>query len=74
MIVYNIKTGVKKECNTVLLSDDMDRLIECPECGKTFKFGDGYTDTDWFNEDTIWKIPVCPECDEKFWREKSNEK
>lgn len=73
MIVYNIKTGVKKECNTVLLSDDMDRLIECPECGKAFKFGDGY-ETVWFNEYATEPVLVCTKCNEKFWRETLNER
>ncbi len=69
MIVFNTKTGVKKECNVCFL-DDMDKIVECPECGKKYRFGDGINAGDWYNENTMWRVGICPKCAEKIWRQK----
>jgi hypothetical protein len=69
MIVYNVKTNVKKECDTTTYTEDMERIVECPECGKRYKFGDGINAGNWFNEKTIWRVAICPECAERIWKD-----
>lgn len=69
MIVYNIKTKEKKQIDNTPYTEDMDRIVECPECGKKHKFGDGIGIGDWFTEDGMWRIDVCPDCAEKYWDE-----
>lgn len=71
MIVYNVKTNVKKECDTKTYTEDMERIVECPECGKRYKFGDGINAGNWFNEKTIWRVAVCPECAERIWKDEN---
>ena len=73
MIVYNIKTKEKKQINNTTYTEDMDRIVECPECGKKHRFGDGIAIGDWFTEDGMWRIDVCPDCAEKYWDEMKTE-
>ena len=47
----------------------MERIVECPECGKKHRFGDSIAIGDWFTEDGMWRIDVCPDCAEKYWDE-----
>lgn len=69
MIAYNIKTKEKKQIDNTTYTDDMDRIVECPQCGKKHKFGDGISIGDWFTENGLWRIGVCPDCAEKYWDE-----
>lgn len=43
-------------------SVDMEEIIVCPSCGKKFIFGDGYCSLEYFTENGIWAMSVCPEC------------
>lgn len=70
MIVFNTKTGVKKECNTIVFTLNMNTPVECPECGKMIRYGDGINAGDWYTENTMWRIGICPKCAEKIWRQK----
>lgn len=72
MIVYNSKTKETKQINNTPYTEDMDRIVECPECGKKHRFGDGIAIGDWFTEDGMWRIDVCPDCAEKYWDEMEN--
>ena len=54
MIVYNTKTKEKKQINNTPYTEDMERIVECPECGKKHRFGDGIAIGDWFTEDGMW--------------------
>lgn len=72
MIVYNSKTKEKKQIDNTPYTEDMEKIVECPECGKKHKFGDGIAIGDWFTEDGMWRIDVCPDCAEKYWDEMSS--
>lgn len=67
MLVKNFKTGVIKEVDTKVYTNDMDLIVECPQCGKRVKFGDLYNSGDWFEPDGVWRIGICIECAEKEW-------
>lgn len=74
MIVYNSKTKEKKQIDNTPYTEDMEKIVECPECGKKHKFGDGIAIGDWLTEDGMWQIDVCPDCAEKYWDEMYNSK
>jgi hypothetical protein len=50
-----------------LLSEDFDRLVECPSCHKKHKWGEMINCGEYYTVGGIWKIPVCPECAQKIW-------
>lgn len=43
-------------------SQDMEKSVICPGCGKEFNFGDGYCSLEYYTENGIWGLSVCPEC------------
>ena len=55
------------ELDTTLYTEDMDKLIECPVCHKRFKFGEGYSAGDYYDNSGVWRIPVCPDCAEEYF-------
>lgn len=61
------------ECDTVLFTDNMDLLVECPYCHKKVRLGDTYSEGDFYDISGCWKIPVCEECAKKIWEEYKNE-
>ena len=73
MIVNNIVTKELKDIDTKIYSNDMEEVVQCPECLKRVKFGDLYNTGDWFEPKGIWRVGICEECAEKWWR-KQNDK
>lgn len=49
------------EWKLILLSDDMDELVNCAQCGKKIKFGDSYTSKQIHNPIGLG-YPVCESC------------
>lgn len=50
--------------NIKLLSYDMDEIINCPHCGKEFRYGNCYTSLEFHNYIGLG-FPVCSECYEE---------
>lgn len=48
---------------------DMNKKVVCPECGKKFKFGDGYTSQVYYSPNGFWGLIVCEVCHYKEVRE-----
>ncbi|KGF09693.1 hypothetical protein HMPREF1635_02070 [Clostridiales bacterium S5-A14a] len=44
-----------------LYSDDMDKVIACPQCGRKMLFGDGYTSRQIHTEHGLG-YAVCEQC------------
>lgn len=40
------KHEIPDEWNVALFENDMDKLINCADCGKKIKYGEGYTSRD----------------------------
>ncbi len=55
---------VPEDWKVSLYSSDMDKLINCPHCGKTIKFGDGYTSKEIHNH-MGFGYSVCEKCHEE---------
>ena len=51
-----------------LLSEDWEAVVECPSCHKKSLWGDMVNCGDYFTENGLWIIPVCPKCAEKIWK------
>lgn len=51
--------------NCSYYESDMDTVVVCPSCGKRFVFGKGYTSYEWFDENGVWALCVCPDCHSK---------
>lgn len=58
---------VSNECSWY--ATDMDKKVVCPECGKTFKFGNGYTSQVYYSPNGFWGLIVCEACHNKEMRE-----
>lgn len=43
-------------------ADDMSTPCTCPNCGKTFEFGEMYTSGEWFRESGVFAFYVCEKC------------
>lgn len=41
---------------------DMDKEVNCAECGKTIKYGDTYCSTRIFSDNGLWGCAVCEGC------------
>lgn len=56
-------------------SSDMEEKVRCPQCGKSFLFGDGYTSKQ-IHTDIGFGYSVCARCYDqewKDWKEANNE-
>ncbi len=71
MKIVNWKTKEEKECDTKVYSNNMDEIVECPECGKKFRFEQMYNVGDWYEPKFIWNVGICPECAEKHWEKET---
>ena len=69
MKVKNWTTGEIKECDTMTYCNDMDIIVECPECGKRVTFGSLYNSGDWFEPKGVWRVGICEECAKKHWKQ-----
>lgn len=47
--------------NCKLFSDNMEEIVNCPHCGKEFRFGDSYTSMEIHNTFGLG-YAVCEEC------------
>ena len=61
------KVEVNGYWNCKTYSDDMEEIINCPNCGKAIKFKDGYTSMEWHTDFGIG-FTVCSECHEKEYK------
>lgn len=68
MKAKNFRTGEIKEINNLTYCNDMDRIVECPECGKKVRYGKLYNVGEWFEPKGVWRFGICPECAEKEWK------
>lgn len=48
---------------------DMSTPCTCPNCGKTFEFGDMYTSRMWYRGNGTFALYVCEKCYEAEVRE-----
>lgn len=62
------------ECDTVLLTHDMDLLVECPYCHKKVKLGDTYSAGDFYDMSGCWKIGICEDCAKKIWENENEQR
>lgn len=53
--------SIPNSWNTPLFSDDMNKIINCVNCGKQIKFGNGYTSHRYHNKNGIG-FYECEEC------------
>jgi hypothetical protein len=60
---YSIE-DIPKDWNVPLYSNDMDIIVNCPNCGKEIEYGDGYTSKQWQNHIGLG-YSVCEECHNK---------
>lgn len=67
MKAKNYRTGEMKEVDNFVYCTDMDKIVECPECGKKVRYGELYNVGDWFEPSGVWRLGICPECAEKEW-------
>lgn len=74
MKVINWRTKEEKEVDNRTYCSDMDKIVECPECGKKVTYGSLYNTGDWFEPKGVWRIGICPECAEKEWERIRKEK
>ena len=44
-----------------LISDDMNRIVNCASCGRKIRFGDSYTSME-VQTELGFGYPVCPAC------------
>lgn len=49
---------------TAVYSEDMNRPVDCGQCGKSMTFGDGYTSREIHNDYGLG-YPVCSPCYDK---------
>lgn len=52
----------------LIYSDNMDEICNCPACGKTMTFGEGYASMVYFSDNGVWSYTVCKECNDREWR------
>lgn len=45
-----------------VITDDMNEPCTCPNCGKTFRFGEMYTSRKWFRGNGAFGFYVCGDC------------
>lgn len=57
---------VPKEWNCKTYSSNMEEIINCPHCGKEFKYGDSYTSLE-IHTDIGFGYGVCDDCYQKEW-------
>lgn len=67
MKAINWRTKEVKEVDNFVYCTDMDKVVECPECGKKVRYGNLYSVGDWFEPNGVWRLGICPECAEKEW-------
>lgn len=55
---------LKKHPSWVLTAqeNDMDANVNCANCGKSMKFGEGYTSKQHFTDNGFWGLCECEEC------------
>lgn len=73
MKARNYKTQEEKEVDYEF-TDDMEKMTQCPECGKYVTYGEMYNTGEWFTMNGIWRLAVCPDCAKKIWKEHEKEK
>jgi hypothetical protein len=74
MIVKNWVTKELKDIDTKVYSNDMEEVVQCPECLKRVKFGELYNTGDWFEPKGIWRIGICEDCAERWWKQSDKRK
>lgn len=55
-----IQLPVPDDWNCLTISEDMETVINCPHCGKTLKYGDGYTSMEIYS--MLFGYIVCEKC------------
>ena len=58
---------VPNNWNCLTYSDDMDKVVNCPHCGKELKFGDTYTSLE-IHTNIGFGYGVCKECYQEEWQ------
>lgn len=48
--------------NLKIYSEDMNEIVNCANCGKEIKFGNGYTSLRHFSNSGVFGLPVCKDC------------
>ena len=57
-----------------LLTDDMSRMAECPDCHKKVPLGTMVNCGNNYTVGGVWLIPVCPECAKEIWDAQKTER
>lgn len=75
VIKWNVKKRdyelyqIPKDWNICSYTDDMDKQINCCQCGKIVRFGDCYTSLE-VHTPVGFGFAVCSECYDKEWARK----
>lgn len=57
----NQEVFIPESRNVILYTDDMDKECDCIHCGKTIRYGDGYTSRNYFSP-MGFGFPECSDC------------
>lgn len=61
------KVKIPDDRKVELYSDDMNKIIQCINCGKELRFGDSYTSRRYHTK-MGFGYCVCPTCYEEEWK------
>ena len=63
---------IPDEWNCKVYTDDMDEDVNCPHCGKKFKFGCGFTSKE-IHTRIGFGYCVCYKCYQEEWKRKESD-
>lgn len=66
------ETEIPDSWNCKTYSDDMDEIVNCPQCGRRLRFGETYTSLE-VHTSIGFGFGVCQECYDKEWERKRSE-
>ena len=67
------KIKVPKDWKCTVYCEDMDQVINCPQCGKKLKYGETYTSLE-IHSVGGFGYAVCEKCYEKEWKRRKKYK